>query len=98
MTSLPGPAPSIMRPMIEVPETDWPSFRTVTCASNLAVHWTNLAEARACRPLVFTILRRRSSASPATGQFLRGDANIFAARFLRAINGIHQLGGDANAG
>src|SRR3712207_2325146 len=46
----PGPAASIISPMIDCASTVWPSLLTVTSASYCAASFTNLAEARACRP------------------------------------------------
>src|SRR4029453_3854979 len=49
--TVPGPAASIIRPIMDVPSTVWPSRMTRTCASKVSAHLTNLAEARACIPL-----------------------------------------------
>src|SRR5262249_8582382 len=56
---VPGPAESIISPMIEVPPTtSWPRL-TFTSASNFSTVCTNLAEARACNPFLLQILSTR---------------------------------------
>jgi hypothetical protein len=52
----PGPAASIISPMIEVPPTEWPSRVTVIAASKVSASFTNLADARACKPLRLRIV------------------------------------------
>ena len=44
---VPGPAESIISPMIELPPTDSLPRVTVTSASNSSTSFTNFAEARA---------------------------------------------------
>ena len=51
----PWPAASIIRPMIEVPPTVWPSRVTRIWALKSAAQRTNCAEARACRPFLLGI-------------------------------------------
>ena len=41
---------------MEPPLTVWPSFVTDTSASNCSANFTKAAEARACRPRLFTIV------------------------------------------
>ena len=53
----PGAAASVIRPMMEVPPTVWPSLLTRTSASKPSAHFTKRAEARACRPRRLTIVR-----------------------------------------
>src|SRR5690606_37458215 len=55
----PVAAASIIRPMIEIPETSFSPFVTTTSASNCSTHLTNLAAARACNPLAFRMTRSR---------------------------------------
>src|SRR5262245_29034979 len=56
---VPGPAASIIRPMIEVPPTtSWPRL-TFTSQSNLSTVCTNFAEARACNPFLLQISSTR---------------------------------------
>ena len=50
MIVVPGPADSIISPMIEVPPTVSPPRVTQTSALKRSTIWTNFAEARACRP------------------------------------------------
>src|SRR6218665_3369328 len=50
----PGPAPSIISPMMELPLTDVPSLMTLIAASKHSALRTKRAEARACRPLRLT--------------------------------------------
>ena len=52
---VPGPAASIIKPMIERASTVAPSLVTVTSASKVAASLTNLADALACRPRSFAI-------------------------------------------
>src|ERR1700736_5628277 len=52
---VPGPAASIIRPMIEVPPTVSPPRVTQTCALKRSTAWTNFAEARAFRPRLLMI-------------------------------------------
>src|ERR1700726_327863 len=61
---VPGPAPSIMSPMIEVPPTTSCPRLTLTSASNFSTVCTNLADARACNPLLLQISSTRVTASP----------------------------------
>ena len=56
----PGLAASIIRPMIEVPPTVVPSFSTGSRHRSRSAIWTNLAEARACRPRWLMIRRSRA--------------------------------------
>src|SRR5438552_6555741 len=101
--SQPGPAASIISPMIERPETLMSPLRTVTSASNRSASLTNFAAARACRPrwLRIVTLRRAAPASPPAGsarwsiasaaavrQELRGDVDVFAAGLLGLGDGI----------
>jgi hypothetical protein len=51
----PGEAASIIRPMIDRASTVWPSLETRTSASKVPASFTNLADARACKPRLFTI-------------------------------------------
>jgi len=60
----PGPAPSIIRPMIELPFTDWPSRTTLISASKHSAVRTKRAEARAWRPLRLTMVICCASARP----------------------------------
>src|SRR4029079_2664321 len=55
-------APSIIRPMIEVPHTRLPSFSTSICASSSLAIATNLALARACSPRRLVIATSRLTA------------------------------------
>src|SRR4029450_3432959 len=65
---VPGPAASIMRPMIEVPPTvSWPRL-TFTSASNFSTVCTNLAEARACRPFLLQISSTRVIGAESAGR------------------------------
>src|SRR4029077_6838324 len=54
-TEVPGPAASIIRPMIEVPPTVSLPRVTQTSALNFSTICTNFAEARACRPRLLMI-------------------------------------------
>src|SRR6186713_292784 len=54
-TEVPGPAASIINPMIEVPPTVSLPRVTQTSALKRSTIWTNLAEARACRPRLLMI-------------------------------------------
>src|SRR3546814_10833044 len=69
--SQPGPAASIMSPMIELPGTRVSLFSSVTCASKLSASFTNLAAARTCSPFwLHTVTTRRTGAAvaaPAAG-------------------------------
>src|ERR1051325_8360811 len=70
---LPCSAASIMTPMMLRPFTTWPSFATVTSASNAFAVSTNSFAARACRPRRFRISRLArwaSVLSPAIGVFV----------------------------
>ena len=58
----PFAAPSIIRPMIDVPQTRLPSFSTSMTASSWLARLTNLAEARACRPRWFSMRSSRLNA------------------------------------
>ena len=60
----PGPAPSIMSPMIEVPPTTSCPRLTFTSASNFSTICTNFADARACNPLLLQISSTRVTAVP----------------------------------
>src|SRR5262249_38531459 len=56
---VPGPAASIISPMIEVPPTtSWPRL-TFTSASNFSTVCTNFADARACNPFLLQISSTR---------------------------------------
>src|ERR1700709_509645 len=94
---VPGPAESIIRPMIEVPPTVSPPRVTRISASNCSTILTNFAEARACRPRLLmmgiravhycrTKPRRRSVSdeNPA------GDGDVFPPRLLRHGDGVGQ--------
>src|SRR6478736_3289325 len=50
MMDVPGPADSIINPMMEVPPTVSAPRVTQTSASKRSTIWTNFAEARACKP------------------------------------------------
>ena len=52
---VPGPADSIISPMIEVPPTVSLPRVTQTSALKRSTIWTNFAEARACRPRLLMI-------------------------------------------
>ncbi len=52
-------AANIKSPMMLSPSADMPSFETSASASNCSTTSTNLAEARACRPLMFVMARVR---------------------------------------
>src|SRR5277367_4807460 len=87
----PGPAASIISPMIERASTVWPSRVTVTSASKLPASLTNLAEARACSPRSLTISTVRvafigptslDDRSLFAGQDVGGDRDVLAAGFL----------------
>src|ERR1700678_1201925 len=65
LIDVPGAAESIIKPMIEVPPTVSqcsPQRLTRTSASNFSTVWTNLAEARACRPFLLQITKTRETA------------------------------------
>ena len=57
--AVPGPAASIISPMIERPETVVPFLRTVTSASNCHASLTNRAAARAWRPRLLHMVTLR---------------------------------------
>src|SRR5262249_46036132 len=64
---VPGPAASIISPMIEVPPTtSWPRF-TFTSASNFSTICTNFAEARACKPFLLQISSTRMMGAASDG-------------------------------
>src|SRR5580698_6773612 len=82
---LPGPAASIISPMIERASTVAPSLATVTSASKVAASLTNLAEARACRPRSLVISTEVSAVIEAlflAGEHVGGDRDVFAAGLL----------------
>src|ERR1700730_10057404 len=63
---VPGPADSIISPMIEVPPTvSWPLV-TQTSALKRSTICTNLAEARACRPRLLMMGSSRDTAPAGT--------------------------------
>src|SRR5690606_4661384 len=87
----PGPAPSIIRPMMESPATEVPSLMTLMEASKHSAVRTKRAEARACRPLRLTMVSCWATALPAwpapsigsgSTQDGIGDGDIFPARLL----------------
>src|SRR6516164_10251271 len=95
---VPGPAASIISPMIEVPPTVSLPRVTQTSALKRSTIWTNFADARACSPRLLMIrsswiLRPRARSArvcfPATrrrrsfaGEDPAGDRDVFAARLL----------------
>src|SRR5580658_10755940 len=97
---LPGPAASIISPMIERASTVAPSLETVTSASKVAASLTNLAEARACRPRSLVISTGASALMRLflARQHIGGDRNIFAAGFLRLGDAGGQILAQAHAG
>src|SRR5262249_48994027 len=108
-STVPGPAAKAIRLMIEVPPTACLSFRTRTVASKPSAHLTNLAEARACRPLRLRIVTRArgvlsfsSTRLPrALGlarQQLAGDADVLAPGLLGRRRGVAQRGLAPDAG
>src|SRR5690242_16868761 len=94
--SVPGPAASIIRPMIDVAPTVSLTRVTVTEDLYFSAICTNLAEARACRPFLLTISTTRVMASSPgaligrsfSGQNTAGDGAILAAGILRGGNGL----------
>src|SRR5690349_19740589 len=113
MITAPWPAASIISPMIEVPPTVWPSRITRTVASKLSAHLTNLAEARACRPLRLRIVTSalglllfnttdafsaQARSSGLSGEHLARHADVLAASLFGRIHGRGQLGLAAHAG
>src|SRR5579859_7878397 len=99
----PGPAASIIRPMIERASTVWPSLETRTSASKPEAVFTNLAEARACRPRLLTISTVRVAPSLTGGSLLArehigGDGDVLAARLLGAGDRVLEALAAAHAG
>ena len=98
----PRPAASIIRPMIERASTVWPSRVTVTSASKPPASFTNLADARACRPrsLVISTVRATFNAGVllVAGEDIGGDRDIFAARLLGVGDAVVQAFAPAHAG
>jgi hypothetical protein len=76
----PMPAPSIINPMMESPETvSSPRFTVIAALSlNFSTTPTNLAEARACRPFSLQIFITRVTAPdvPASPRLSEGGALI----------------------
>src|ERR1700726_4649018 len=62
---VPGPADSIISPMMEVPPTVSLPFVTHPSALKRSTIWTNFAEARACRPRLLMMGISRTTAAPA---------------------------------
>ena len=56
---VPLAAASIIKPMIEEPETSLSPLVTRIFASNFSAHLTNLAAARACSPRAFPMTKSR---------------------------------------
>src|SRR6476646_9186892 len=104
MMVVPGPADSIIKPMIEVPPTVSLPRVTQTSALKRSTIWTNFAEARACRPRLLMIGISRdiapggtagpvvfSGKAPSSLICLRErdwQCDVFAARLLRHRDGI----------
>jgi hypothetical protein len=78
--SVPGPAASIISPMIDWPPTSVPLRSTQISASNSATSLTNFAAARACRPRWLQMVTLRVSRSESEPETMSGDAGplIFA--------------------
>src|ERR1700692_1099466 len=99
----PGRAASIIRPMIERASTVWPSLETRTSASKPEAVFTNLAEARACRPRLLMISTVRdappftSRRSLLAGQDIGGDGDVLAPGFLGARDRVLQALARADA-
>src|SRR5215470_17611949 len=101
-------AASIIRPMIDVPPTVCPSRVPRTRASNSSAHLTNLAEARAWRPLRLRMVTsahglslRSTVLAMALGlarEHLAGDADVFAPGLLGGVHGLRQRRFAAHAG
>src|SRR5690606_31229114 len=86
----PGPAPSIMSPMMELPATVVPSRTTWISASKHSAVRTKRADARACRPLRLTMVSCCASARP-------GLAAEFMSRMINTNpSGAKRLAGDGN--
>ena len=75
----PGAAASIINPMMELPQTVWPSLETLTRASNRSTNCTNFAEARACKPRLFWMISRSETEILVTESafFLSASAHAF---------------------
>src|SRR5580698_1955862 len=88
--SLPKPAASIIRPMMERASTVCPSFVTVMCEENRAAASTSFADARACSPFLLTIFavasRRPSIVLRPAHEIGGACAHIFAARVDRFLH------------
>src|SRR3546814_4706855 len=91
--SQPGPAASIMSPMMEQPGTRVSLFSTVTCASNCSASFTNLAAARACSPFwLDTVTVRRADDGAAAS--LAGLSSFPVIATPSAFVCVQQLRGD----
>src|SRR5271155_1957829 len=90
--SLPKPAASIMRPMMERASTFCPSFVTVMCEEKRAAASTSFADARACSPFlltIFAVASRRPSIVLRPAYEIRGAcAHVFATRVDRFLDGL----------